>query len=112
MTAFLLAPGRLLGFVYGHEFSKFVDLVVPVAVGQMAHAGATGYILLLKGTRRGRVLALARVVGTVFALVLAGFLARRNGMEGAAWGLACGAVVSTTLIIVGCREVSFDHEGA
>lgn len=106
MAVFLVAPGRLLTLVYGDGFSRFVDLVVPIAVGQMAHAGAAGYILLLKADRRGRVLAMARAVGTVFALALAGFLAERNGVLGAAWGLASGVVVSTVLIMFGSRRAA------
>jgi len=108
MTAFLVAPGRLLGFVYGEGFSRFMDLVVPVAAAQMAHAATLGYILHLKGHGRGSVLALARGVGTVFALVFAGFLAVKYGVIGAAWGLACGVVVSTTLIVRGSRRVASD----
>lgn len=104
IAAFLVAPGRLLGLVYGDGFSQFADLVGPVAVAQLAHAAAVGYILLLKGGRRARVLALARAAGTVVALTLAGFLAGRHGVVGAAWGLAFGVVVSMLLIMLSSRR--------
>jgi O-antigen/teichoic acid export membrane protein len=106
MAGFLVAPGRLLGLVYGHSFSKFANLVIPVAAAQMAHAAAAGHILLLKGARRVQALALARAVGTVIGLLLAGFLAGRHGVVGAAWGLACGVLVSTLLIMVGSWRVA------
>jgi O-antigen/teichoic acid export membrane protein len=105
VAAFLIAPGRLLGLVYGRGFSKFADLVVPVAIGQAAHAAAAGYILLLKATSHGRILATARGAGAAIALGLAGFLAGRIGVVAAAWGLTCGVVVSTTLIMVGSRRI-------
>ena len=104
MIAFLVAPGLILSLLFGESFARFDDLVVPVAAAQMAHAGAIGYILLLKGRRRGSVLARARGVGTGFALALAGSLAMSHGVVGAAWGLAGGAVVSTSLIVHGSRR--------
>jgi O-antigen/teichoic acid export membrane protein len=103
---FLLAPGSLLGTVYGPAFVPFAVLAVPVAVAQMAHAAATGDILLLKAGRRGRALALARGTGTLAALLLAWTLATDHGVRGAAWGLALGVAVSTSLIVLGARRSS------
>jgi O-antigen/teichoic acid export membrane protein len=105
MAAFLVARGRLLGLVFGNGFTKFSDLVMPVAMAQMAHAGAVGYILLFKASSRGRVLAIARASGTMVALTLAGFFAWRNGVVGSAWGLACGVGVSTGLILLRGRRI-------
>jgi O-antigen/teichoic acid export membrane protein len=104
MSAFLISPGRLLRLVYGNAFSKFAELVLPVALAQVAHAGAAGYILLLKGGRRGNVLAMARAGGTLVGLVLATYLAATRGVVEAAWGLACGVGVSTCLIMLVSRR--------
>jgi O-antigen/teichoic acid export membrane protein len=103
---FLLAPGSLLGTVYGSAFVRFADLAIPVAFAQMAHAAATGDILLLKAGRRGRALALARGVGTLAGLLVAWTLATDHGVRGGAWGLALGVVLSSSLIVLGARRSS------
>jgi O-antigen/teichoic acid export membrane protein len=105
----LVSPARVLAYIYGEGFSDFADLIVPVAIAQLGHAAAAGYILLLKAGGEGKALAWARAAGTIVGLALAGFLAMRNGVLGAAWGLTCGVLVSTVLIMLASGRIAGVH---
>jgi O-antigen/teichoic acid export membrane protein len=105
----LVSPARLLAFIYGEGFSDFANLIVPVAIAQLGHGAAAGYIVFLKAGGEGKALAWARAAGTIVGLALAGFLAMRNGVLGAAWGLTGGVLVSTVLIMLASRRIAGVH---
>lgn len=97
--AFLLLGGwKLLPLLFGEEFDQYRYLIWPIATGQIATALGIGAQLLIKAEQRGRALLATRVVASFVGLGLISLLAWRHGIEGAAWGGACSAMLSTLLL--------------
>jgi O-antigen/teichoic acid export membrane protein len=92
--------GRLaLRLVFGSAFVRFSSLLLPFAIGQVFAAAAVGFVVYLKVAKRGRVLLLSTVLGGVTSLALVVLLSGHLGAAGAAWGLAAGAGLSTSLLV-------------
>ena len=88
-----LTDGRIVPAIFGSSFGEFSDLVLPIGIGQIAAAGAVGFILLLTAQQRGSAVFVSTTVGTTASLVLASALASSQGEVGAAWGLSLGSVI-------------------
>jgi O-antigen/teichoic acid export membrane protein len=93
-----LIRGPVLSTVFGPSFRHFANLVVPIAVGQVVYAWASGFWLLTKASGRGGVLLTARAVGSGGSLLLATVLGATFGLTGAAWGLTLGTGAGSSLI--------------
>lgn len=93
----LVGAGRdvLLRALFGTEFVEYGSLVLPVGAQQLLLAAGTGFLLFLKASRRGRVLAWNRAVGTLSMLVFVALFGWLGGLVGAAWALAAGTAVIT-----------------
>jgi O-antigen/teichoic acid export membrane protein len=97
--ALALGGGAALTFLFGDRFTRFTDLIAPVATGQLLAAVGIGFIILLKASKRGRSLVAAHVISTVGTLIITPILAIRSGVTGAAWGLAIGYGLESVAVI-------------
>lgn len=100
-SAFFLGGWHLLPLLYGSEFLRYRNLVVPIAIGQTLSAAAVGFSPLLKVQRRGRFLLLARVAALVLGIGLGALGAIRYGLIGAAWGGVIASFVSGAMLAIG-----------
>jgi O-antigen/teichoic acid export membrane protein len=93
----LVGFGRdaLLRALFGNEFVEYSSLILPVGAQQLLLAAGTGFLLFLKASRRGRVLAWNRAVGTLSMLAFVALFGWLGGLVGAAWALAAGTAVIT-----------------
>jgi O-antigen/teichoic acid export membrane protein len=97
------AGSLVLGAIFGASFERFTPLIWPVGVGEVMLAGTLGFSLLMKAQGRGRAILTCRTVGSVSALTFTIVLALASGIEGAAWGMALGAVVGALAVLVASR---------
>jgi FkbM family methyltransferase len=98
-SALALASDPALRLVFGELFVGFAELAWPVGAAQILAVAPIGFVLLLKAQRRGRALVLARAVGLAATLGIVWPLATLEGIRGAAWGLAAGALVAALVLI-------------
>jgi O-antigen/teichoic acid export membrane protein len=111
-VAFMVLGGwRLLPVLFGSEFTRFRDLIWPIAAAQTSLAIGLGFVLLIKAQRRGRALLFARMVGATIALGLIWLLASLSGVLGAAWGGAIGSIIGTIVLVTTAlrRHSRFGH---
>ena len=90
---------RLLPFLFGHEFTRYRDLIGPVSAAQVFAAAQVGFVLLIKARMRGRTLLLIQAVTTGVGLALVVTLSFAYGLTGAAWGGAGANLLSTVLCL-------------
>lgn len=93
----VLGGWRLLPVLYGHQFLPFKDLFWPIAASQLLLSAGVGAGLILTAQQRGRAILLCRTLGTVTTSGCVTLLAVLDGLTGAAWGIAVGAVVSSAV---------------
>jgi O-antigen/teichoic acid export membrane protein len=89
------ARTQLLSFLFGDSFNQFARLIFPVGAGQLVLAGGTGFFLLLKARRQGRLLLGSRVVGITSTFISVAALASQFGLVGGAWGQTIGFAMRT-----------------
>jgi O-antigen/teichoic acid export membrane protein len=97
----------LIPLLFGKSFSQFEDLWLPTGVWQLIGGVGLGFGLLLTAKQRGRDLISARLVESLAAFGFIVLLSWRSGLNGAAWGYACGAAVGSlalTWYAVASRE--------
>ncbi len=108
-SAFFLGGWHLLPLLYGSDFLRYRNLVVPIAIGQTFSAAAVGFSPLIKVQRRGRFLLLVRSAALVLVIGLGAMGAIRYGLIGAAWGAVIASFVSGSMLAVGAlREPTPD----
>jgi hypothetical protein len=104
MTA-VAGGSQLLGFVFGSSFRGFEPLVWPIGLRELLVAPTLGFPLLLRAQGRGRALLAGQAIASVTTLTLGTTLALRDGVLGAAWGIATGtalgALVMTAFALTG-----------
>jgi hypothetical protein len=90
-----------LTFLFGSKFTEFRSIVVPIGVGQILAAPASGLILFLKAGQRGRALLWLNTLNAVLFLVSGIVFGSLFGLKGAAWaGVVAGAGGGVALIAV------------
>jgi O-antigen/teichoic acid export membrane protein len=103
VVTYLLVVGsvrdQILRALFGDAFTSFSYLMVPVGIAQLLYALAVGFTLLLRADKRGRSLIVGRLIGAGSTLALVWSFAVTNGLRGAAWGRALGAVVGTATMM-------------
>jgi O-antigen/teichoic acid export membrane protein len=95
----VVGGSRLLGFVFGSSFRSFEPLVWPIGLREILVAPTLGFPLLLRAQGRGRALLAGRTIASVVTLTLGTVLAVRDGVIGAAWGIATGAALGALILM-------------
>jgi O-antigen/teichoic acid export membrane protein len=95
-----VAGVNALGAIFGHEFRRFQNLVLPVALGQLLVAPLVGFGMLLIAQRRGRASFFGRLVSNAATLALGLALAAAGGIRGGAWGMAIGSAAGALTVAV------------
>jgi O-antigen/teichoic acid export membrane protein len=108
----VVAPlsGQILARVFGPEFERFTNLILPTALAQLVWALSIGFLILLKADRRVHATVACMVTNTIVTITATPILASRYGVLGAAWGLALGtATGSVSAIVFGLlrRDIPF-----
>lgn len=92
---------HLLTVIFGPAFRGFGGLVAPVMAGQIVAAAGIGAEILLKASRRGRLLAFGRGIGAAVGLAAVALFTAPFGLLGAAWSASVGVGVGTGIVAVG-----------
>ena len=100
VTVLALGGWRILPFLFGDSFSRFRELIWPIATGQLFVAAGIGMLVLIKAQRRGRLLFVNRTISAGISIVLVTILAWAFGLPGAAWGTAAAGIVSTAILAI------------
>lgn len=98
----------LLTALFGGEFRRFENLILPIGISQILLAASTGSTLLLKAARRTKRLAFLRALTSSAHLLVLTLMAVSLGISGASWGVAIVAAFSTGLIIVQTHSHVFE----
>ncbi len=96
-----LGGWRLLPILFGGAFSRYKDLISPIALSQVFAAAGVGFPLVIKVQQRGQFLLLSRLAATLIGIAIMAVSAGMYGLIGAAWGSAAGALLSTLAIAPG-----------
>jgi O-antigen/teichoic acid export membrane protein len=96
----LAGSETILGIVFGHGFERYANLVLPVALLQVAEAVNHGFRLLLLAARRGRMMLFMQVLAGFLSLVFVAASASTRGLTAAAWSLALARLVVTACLVV------------
>jgi O-antigen/teichoic acid export membrane protein len=98
----VVAPlsSQILAHVFGPEFKKFTDLILPTALAQILWAMSIGFLILLKADRRVHATVACMVTNTIVTITATPILASRYGVIGAAWGIALGTATGSISAIV------------
>jgi O-antigen/teichoic acid export membrane protein len=98
----VVAPlsGQILARVFGPEFKRFTDLILPTALAQLLWALSIGFLILLKADRRVHATVACMLTNTIVTITATPILASRYGVLGAAWGLALGTTTGSISAIV------------
>jgi O-antigen/teichoic acid export membrane protein len=90
---------ELLAAVFGDDFLKYRELILPVGVHQLVLAAGGGYYLLLKAHRGGKWILLSRTLSSLVTVALVAWMSLRYEILGGAWAIALGASIGTASII-------------
>jgi O-antigen/teichoic acid export membrane protein len=111
VSALYVLPSTLEVF-FGHRFSEFRDIIVPIGLGQVLSAPAYGLTLFLKAGQRGSALFVLGTVSAVSYLILTVALGAAYGLAGAAWAATgTGVVTVLTLAQAVRRSVHSPEQG-
>jgi O-antigen/teichoic acid export membrane protein len=99
LVASSVNEGGLLAAVFGDDFFRYRDLILPVGVHQLVLAAGGGYYLLLKAHRGGKWILLSRTLSSLVTVPLVASMSLRFGILGGAWAIALGASIGTASII-------------
>jgi O-antigen/teichoic acid export membrane protein len=99
MVLMALIGPWLLVRLFGERFSRFTDLVWPMAAVQLLNAAGVSFTLLLMAEKRGRASLVAGIAASAATLACATGLSLRYGVQGAAWGMAAGSGVGSVTVI-------------
>ncbi len=91
---------QILTHLFGPEFAVFTAIVIPIALGQLARAAATGFSILLKADRRVHAITVSRGVTNGLKLVLGTTLAAHFGLVPAVWGMEVGVTIGAIVTVV------------
>jgi O-antigen/teichoic acid export membrane protein len=94
-VAVLASFPDLLGIFFGHEFTAFRSIVIPIGIGQILTAPTFALTLFLKAQQRGRALFWYLSFSVLLNVILAVTFASFFGLTGAAWA----GVVATSLYL-------------
>ena len=96
-TLYVLALGirgsGLLGLVFGHSFTRYGSLIVPIAVQQVFAAAGAGPDLLLRAGKRGRTIFVVRAVTSLIGLALIVGAAASHDLVAVAWSMTAGTAL-------------------
>ena len=102
-TGYLVATSvngsELLAAIFGDDFLKYRELILPVGVHQLVLAAGGGYYLLLKAHRGGKWILLSRTLSSLVTVALVAWMSLRYEILGGAWAIALGASIGTASII-------------
>src|SRR6185503_1717502 len=81
----VVAPlsGQILARVFGPEFERFTNLILPTALAQLGWALSIGFLILLKADRRVHATVACMVTNTIVTIAATPILASRYGVLGA-----------------------------
>jgi O-antigen/teichoic acid export membrane protein len=99
MVVMALIGPWLLVRLFGEPFSRFTDLVWPMAAVQLLNAAGVSFTLLLMAEKRGRASLAAGIAASAATLACATGLSLRYGVQGAAWGMAAGSGVGSVTVV-------------
>jgi O-antigen/teichoic acid export membrane protein len=100
---------RLLSILFGSSFATFSGLILPIGLGQILAAATLGFTLLLTAEQRGEQLLVVGIVAAAGSLGPPILLGLSHGVEGAAWGFACGSALTAVLTTAFALCVSSDQ---
>lgn len=92
-----LVGHHLLTGLFGSGFGQFTSLILPMAAYQTILGSQLGAQLLLKAARRGTQLVKAQMAISFGTLAAVALLVKVDGVVGAIWGLAFGALLQALL---------------
>jgi O-antigen/teichoic acid export membrane protein len=99
-TAAFVARPEAIGTIFGPGFADYRNLVLPVAVAQLATSPAIGFGVLLRAEQRGRALFALRVVGTGILFLLISASATMGSIVVVAWAGVIGAVLASFIVLI------------
>lgn len=98
--ALSLGSGSIVPRIFGHSFEQFTYLIWPIGVGQLVSAVAVGFTLLLIAEGRGSAYLVCTGVGSAVSVTLVYVFGDLYGLNGAAWGISCSAILGTIVTIL------------
>ena len=96
----LAGSQTILGIVFGHDFERYANLVLPVALAQAAEAASQGPTMLLMAAERGRMILFMQMLAGSLTLLLATAGASTGSLTTVTWSLALARVAATACVVV------------